>query len=136
MGPDRVDVIAIRKESDIVAARRAARLLGEGLGFSLTDGTLLATAISELARNIVLYGGGSGRVSIRPVERGKQRGIEVVAEDSGPGIRDIELALTDGWSSGSGLGLGLPGTRRLVDEFAIESVEGAGTRIVVVKWTS
>lgn len=136
MNQEGTDVIAIRTESDIVAARRAARLLGEELGFTLTDSTLLATAISELARNIVSYAGGTGRVSIRPLRRADKVGIEVVAEDAGPGIADLELAMTDGWSSGRGLGLGLPGTRRLMDEFAIESSGGSGTRVVVVKWTS
>jgi serine/threonine-protein kinase RsbT len=120
-------------DADIVEARRSARQLGEELGFSSTDLTLLATAISEIARNIIVYAG-TGEVTLRAVVGNGRLGIEVVARDSGPGIADLELAQQDGYSSGAGLGLGLPGARRLVDEFEIESVPGGGTAVRLVKW--
>jgi serine/threonine-protein kinase RsbT len=120
-------------DADIVEARRSARQLGEELGFSSTDLTLLATAISEIARNIIVYAG-TGEVTLRTVVANGRLGIEVVAQDSGPGIADLELAQQDGYSTGAGLGLGLPGARRLVDEFEIESAPGGGTVVRLVKW--
>ena len=108
--------------------------MGAALGFSSTDLTLLATAISEVARNITTYAG-EGEVLLRVLHDGGRAGIEVVASDQGPGITDVELAMQDGYTTGNGLGLGLPGTRRLVDEFELDTEPGSGTRIRLVKWT-
>jgi serine/threonine-protein kinase RsbT len=126
--------VAIRTDADVVTARQEARTMGTELGFSSTDLTLLATAISEIARNITTYAG-EGEVSLRVLNSGGRHGIEVVATDNGPGIADVELAMQDGYTTGSGLGLGLPGTRRLVDEFDIETQPGVGTKVRLVKWT-
>ena len=126
--------VAIRTDADVVTARQEARTMGAGLGFSSTDLTLLATAISEIARNITTYAG-EGEVALRALNDGARVGIEVVATDDGPGIDDVELAMQDGFTTGSGLGLGLPGTRRLVDEFELETRPGAGTTVRLVKWT-
>ncbi len=126
--------VAIRTDADVVTARQEARTMGAGLGFSSTDLTLLATAISEVARNITTYAG-EGEVALRVLNDGGRHGIEVVASDSGPGIEDVELAMQDGYTSGNGLGLGLPGTRRLVDEFELQTEPGRGTSIRLVKWT-
>jgi len=126
--------VAIRTDADVVTARQEARTMGAALGFSSTDLTLLATAISEVARNITAYAG-EGHVLLRVVRDGGRAGIEVVASDAGPGIADVELAMQDGYTTGNGLGLGLPGTRRLVDEFELDTAPGAGTRIRLVKWT-
>ena len=108
--------------------------MGAGLGFSSTDLTLLATAISELARNITTYAG-EGEVSLRVLENSGRQGIEVVAADEGPGIDNVELAMQDGFTTGNGLGLGLPGTRRLVDEFDLRTSLGSGTSVRLVKWS-
>ena len=126
--------VAIASDSDVVTARQAAREMGAGLGFSSTDLTLLATAISEVARNITTYAG-TGEVALRVVRERGREGIEVIASDEGPGIADVELALQDGYTTGNGLGLGLPGARRLVDEFDIQTAPGEGTRVTLVKWT-
>lgn len=107
--------------------------MGASLGFSSTDLTLLATAISEVARNITTYAG-EGEVALRIVRERERDGIEVVASDSGPGIADVELAMQDGYTTGNGLGLGLPGTRRLVDDFELHTEPGVGTTIRLVKW--
>ncbi len=123
----------VHTEGDIVTARHAGRALASELGFSEVDLTVIATAISELTRNIVDYAG-RGEVAIRTVERGRHRGLRIVASDSGPGIVDLELAMQDGYSTGGSLGLGLPGTRRLMDEFHIESRVGEGTTVTVTKW--
>jgi serine/threonine-protein kinase RsbT len=125
--------VAIASDSDVVTARQAAREMGAGLGFSSTDLTLLATAISEVARNITTYAG-TGEVAVRVLRERGREGIEVVASDEGPGIADVELALQDGYTTGNGLGLGLPGARRLVDEFDLDTRPGAGTRVRLVKW--
>jgi serine/threonine-protein kinase RsbT len=130
--PDEVRV-AIRTDADVVTARQEARTMGAGLGFSSTDLTLLATAISEVARNITTYAG-EGEVTLRMVDRDGRRGIEVLATDEGPGIDDVELAMQDGYTTGNGLGLGLPGTRRLVDDFDLQTTRGAGTTVRLVKW--
>ncbi len=126
--------VAIRTDADVVTARQEARTLGASLGFSSTDLTLLATAISEIARNITTYAG-EGEVTLRVVERPGSHGVEVVASDEGPGIEDVERAMQDGYTTGNGLGLGLPGTRRLVDDFQLETTPGVGTTIRLVKWT-
>jgi serine/threonine-protein kinase RsbT len=127
--------IAIESDADVVTARQRARALAVGLEMPSTDQTLLATAISEVARNITAYAV-RGEVLLELVRDGHGRqGIRVVARDEGPGIEDVERALTDGYTTGGGLGLGLPGARRLVDEFAIETAPGAGTTVTLVKWT-
>jgi serine/threonine-protein kinase RsbT len=125
--------IAIESDADVVTARQRARELAAGLELSSTDQTLLATAISEVARNITTYAT-RGEVLVSVVEADNRRGIRVVARDQGPGIEDIERALQDGYTTGGGLGLGLPGARRLVDDFSIDSAPGQGTTVTLVKW--
>ncbi|MFL5836473.1 MAG: anti-sigma regulatory factor [Solirubrobacteraceae bacterium] len=125
--------ITIRSDDDVVAARREARELAASLGFEPTDLTLLATAISEVARNITAYAG-EGEIVVSVQNSGGRLGVRVVARDAGPGIDDVDLALRDGYSTGDGLGLGLPGARRLVDEFAIDTAPGRGTVVTMVKW--
>lgn len=125
--------IEIRDEPAIVLARQAGREMARELGFGTVDQARIATAISELARNILHFAGGRGAISVAPLNDSKT-GIEVVAEDQGPGIPDVEQALQDGYSTGKGLGAGLPGARRLMDEFEIESQVGVGTKIRCVKW--
>ena len=127
--------VAIRTDADVVTARQEARTMGADLGFSSTDLTLLATAISEVARNITTYAT-RGEVLLSIVrDNGGREGIRVVARDHGPGIADLDLAMQDGYTSGGGLGLGLPGARRLVDEFNIETAPAAGTTVTLVKWS-
>ena len=126
-------VVAIRSDGDIVSARQQGRLLATSIGFGATDATLIATAISELARNIVIYAG-QGEVVVRNVEVSHRKGIVIVARDSGPGIRSIDDVLRDGYSTSGGLGLGLPGVKRLMDEFAIDSELGHGTMVTIKKW--
>jgi serine/threonine-protein kinase RsbT len=125
--------LAIRSDDDVVAARREARALAASIGFEATDLTLLATAISEVARNITAYAG-QGEIVLSVNRDGGRSGIRVVARDSGPGIEDVDLALRDGYSTGDGLGLGLPGARRLVDDFEIDTRPGSGTVVTMVKW--
>lgn len=125
--------VAIRTDADVVTARQEARTMGAGLGFSSTDLTLLATAISEVARNITTYAG-EGEVTLRVLDQDGRRGIEVLAADEGPGIENVELAMRDGFTTGNGLGLGLPGTRRLVDDFDLQTTPGVGTTVRLVKW--
>lgn len=125
---------AIESESDVVRVRQVVRNLAVAAKLSLVDQTKMVTAASELARNTLVYGGG-GSMTIDIVDNGRRRGVRAVFTDTGPGIPDIDLALTDGWTSGGGLGLGLSGSRRLVDDFAIESSPGAGTTVRVVKWS-
>jgi len=124
--------VAINCDADIVAARQAARELAARLGFSRTDLTILATAVSEMTRNIVRFAG-TGEVVIELID-GPRRGVQVVARDTGPGIPDVDKALTDGYSTYDGLGLGLPGARRLMDEFAVVSEPGRGTTVTMTKW--
>jgi serine/threonine-protein kinase RsbT len=126
-------LVAIRSDADIVVARQQGRSLAATLGFTATDATLIATAISELARNIVSYAG-QGEVMISGVETPHRKGILICARDSGPGIRSIDDVLRDGFSTSGGLGLGLPGVRRLMDEFNIESELRHGTVVTVKKW--
>ncbi|HXF57419.1 MAG TPA: ATP-binding protein [Actinomycetota bacterium] len=125
--------VPIRSEADVLTARHRGRELGALLGLSSTDLILVATAISELARNILQYAG-KGEVTLRVVNRGRHRGLEIVASDDGPGIPDVARALEDGYSSSGGLGLGLPGARRLLDEFEIHSEPGKGTVVRGTKW--
>jgi serine/threonine-protein kinase RsbT len=127
--------ISIESDADVVTARQRARQLAVGLEMPSTDQTLLATAISEVARNITAYAK-RGEVLLEVVRDGHgRRGIRVIARDEGPGIEDVERALTDGYTTGTGLGLGLPGARRLVDEFEIQTAPGVGTTVTLVKWT-
>jgi serine/threonine-protein kinase RsbT len=125
--------VAIESDADVVSARREARALAAELNFTSTDVTLLATAISEVARNITTYAG-EGEIVLSVVHRDDRAGIRVEARDEGPGIRDVERAMEDGFSTGTGMGLGLPGARRLTDEFSIDSRPGRGTTVVMVKW--
>lgn len=126
-------VIRICNETDIVTARQNGRALAGSVGFSMTDQTLIATAISEVARNIVEYAGTGEIVLSRIDERGR-RGILVLARDQGPGIADIDRALRDGYSTANSLGLGLPGARRLMDQLDVVSELGMGTTISMKKW--
>jgi len=126
-------VVNIKNPDDIVAARKAGHQLALELGFSLTDVTMIATAISEIARNITSYAG-HGAVRVTVADREGRKALVVRAEDDGPGIADIERALEDGYSTGRGLGLGLPGARRLMDRLVIDSTLGRGTIIEMWKW--
>ena len=123
----------LRSEHDIVLARQTVRRLTQELGFSLVDQTKMVTAASELARNALIYGRG-GTLSWEIVERDARRGLKLLFADEGPGIPNMDLAMTDGWTSGKGLGMGLGGTRRLVNDFKIDSQVGAGTRVTIVRW--
>lgn len=125
--------LPIRVEQDVVLARQTVRQLAVANRMSLINQTKLVTAASELARNAVIYGGG-GSMEWFVAESGIRRGLKLVFSDNGPGIPDVAQALTDGWSSGSGMGLGLSGSRRLVDEFDLDSAPGKGTRITITKW--
>lgn len=123
----------VNNDHDVTLCRQATRDFAKSVGMRRSDSALLTTAVSELARNILLYAG-KGVLHLRLVEEGDRKGIEAEAEDKGPGIADVELALQDGYSTGHGLGLGLPGSRRLVDDFSIHSELGRGTRVRVLKW--
>jgi serine/threonine-protein kinase RsbT len=125
--------IAVTTDQDVVRVRQLVRTVAVAVKLSLVDQTKLVTAASELARNTLVYGGG-GMVEIERVENGRRSGIRIVFADDGPGIADLDLALTDGYTTGSGLGLGLSGARRLVDEFDIATAVGQGTSITVTKW--
>jgi serine/threonine-protein kinase RsbT len=125
--------LPLNNEHDIVLGRQAVRRVAQECGFSLVDQTKLVTAASELARNAYIYGGG-GTLKWEVLLEGVKRGVRLSFLDSGPGIANIELALTDGWTSGHGMGLGLSGARRLVNEFDIESTVGVGTRVTVTRW--
>jgi serine/threonine-protein kinase RsbT len=125
--------VPVATDKDIVEARQLARALAEQIGFSPGDATVVATAVSELARNIVDYAA-PGEVLVRPVENGTRRGLVLTARDDGPGIRDLALAMRDGYSTAGRLGMGLPGVRRLMDEFEIVSEPGKGTSVTVKKW--
>jgi serine/threonine-protein kinase RsbT len=130
-----MDELPIRTGDDVVRVRQQVRNVAAENGLSLVDQTKLVTAASELARNTLVYGGG-GTARLEAVKSPNGRaGVKLHFTDEGPGIPDVGLALTDGWSSGNGLGLGLSGARRLVDEFELDSKPGAGTRVVVVKWS-
>jgi serine/threonine-protein kinase RsbT len=126
----RVPIVA---DADIVVARGEGRALAGRLGFSRTDATLIATAISEVGRNILVHAG-SGEVEIAEAADNQRVAIVVVARDEGPGIADVERALSEGFATGNGLGLGLPGSRRLMDEFVIDTKVGQGTTVTMRKW--
>jgi len=123
----------LRSEHDVVLARQTVRKLTQELGFSLVDQTKMVTAASELARNALIYGGG-GVLHWQILERDARRGLRLLFADEGPGIPNMDLAMTDGWTSGKGLGMGLGGARRLVNDFEIDSKVGAGTRVTIVRW--
>jgi serine/threonine-protein kinase RsbT len=125
--------VAINSDQDIVLARQKGRMMATELGFSTGDATLIATAISELARNIISYAR-EGQITLKMVNGLNRQGISVIATDDGPGIPDIHQALRDGFSTSGSLGLGLPGVRRLMDEFEITSQPGRGTIVAVKKW--
>jgi serine/threonine-protein kinase RsbT len=127
------DRIEVSSDQDVVRVRQLVRTAAVAVKLSLVDQTKLVTAASELARNTLVYGGG-GTVEVSRTENGRRQGIRIVFADQGPGIADLDLAFTDGYTSGGGLGLGLSGARRLVDEFLIDTAVGQGTTITVTKW--
>jgi serine/threonine-protein kinase RsbT len=130
-----MDELPIQSGDDVVRVRQQVRVVAADSGLSLVDQTKLVTAASELARNTLVHGGGgTARVEVVKSANGRN-GVRIGFADEGPGIPDIDLALTDGWTSGAGLGLGLSGARRLVDEFELTSKAGRGTTVVVVKWS-
>jgi serine/threonine-protein kinase RsbT len=129
----RTERLAIRSSEDVVRVRQQVRVLAVAAGLSLVDQTKIVTAASELARNTLDYGGG-GTALLEAVEDVGRRGVRLVFEDQGPGIPDIQAALKDGFTTGSGLGLGLGGARRLSNEFSIDSKLGVGTKITIVRW--
>ncbi|MHA6757354.1 anti-sigma regulatory factor [Streptacidiphilus sp. PAMC 29251] len=127
-------VVVIDANDGVVQARQRVRALAQECRLSLVDQTKLITAASELAHNTLVYGGG-GTMTATVVDLNGRRGVRAVFADQGPGIPDIDLALTDGWTSGTGMGLGLSGSRRLVDDFILDSVPGQGTTVTITKWT-
>ena len=132
--PEPVDELPISTGDDVVRVRQTVRARASAARLSLVDQTKLITAASELARNTLVHGG-SGVARVETVQRDGRRGVKAVFTDTGPGIVDVEKALTDGYTTGSGLGLGLGGSRRLVDEFVLETAVGQGTTVTVIKWT-
>lgn len=129
----KAETIPIASEMDVVKARQAVRVAAVSLGFKLVDQTKIVTAASELARNTLIYGRG-GSMLLESLVQGIRKGLRMTFEDRGPGIADLKLAMTDGYTTGSGLGMGLSGAKRLVSEFEIESRIGEGTRVVATKW--
>ena len=129
----KTETLPIRSESDVVIVRQAVRAWVAELRFSLVDQTKIVTAASELARNALIYGGG-GQARLELLDDGGRQGLRVHFEDEGPGIPDVNAAMRDGFTTGSGLGLGLGGAKRLVNDFTVESAPGAGTRIAITRW--
>jgi serine/threonine-protein kinase RsbT len=127
------ETLPIRDQSDVVRVRHAVRGLATELRFSVVDQTKIVTAASELGRNTLVHGGG-GQCTIESIERNGRTGLCLIFEDSGPGIVDLTLALTDGYTTGNGMGLGLGGARRLMSEFEVVSNPGQGTRVTVIRW--
>lgn len=127
--------VPLRSESDVVRARQTVRAFSQEIGFTLVDTTKLVTAASELARNTYDHGGG-GDMELEVHEEGERRGLRLVFVDQGPGIADIDLAMRDGFTTGKGMGMGLGGSRRLVNEFEIESQPERGTRVAITRWRS
>ena len=127
------EVLPIRAEADVVMVRQRARAIASEAGLGLVDVTKLVTATSELARNALIYGGG-GTALIESLQDGVRKGVRLTFEDQGPGIPDIEKAMTDGWTSGDGMGLGLSGAKRLSNEFELHSTPGEGTRVMIARW--
>ena len=133
MAFDTCGTLPLECEQHIVASRQTVRQLCQQLKLSLVEQTKMITAASELSRNTFIHGGG-GRMRWEVLQRDGRTGLRLCFEDEGPGIADLKLALTDGWTSGSGMGLGLPGSKRLVSDFEIESALGQGTRVSITKW--
>jgi serine/threonine-protein kinase RsbT len=133
MHVERHETLPIAVDDDIVRVRQRVRDWALSLGFSLVDQTKLVTAASELARNTLIYGQG-GTLTLESVVNERKRGLRLTFEDGGPGIADVSLALKDGYTTGKGLGLGLSGSRRLAQDFAIDSRVGEGTRVVIARW--
>jgi serine/threonine-protein kinase RsbT len=133
MPVSKTDTLDVRSSTDIVLIRQAVRNWTAELGFSLVDQTKMITAASELARNSLEYGGG-GRVIFESLQVGTKRGLRLTFEDHGPGIPDIGLAMKDGYTTGKGMGLGLGGAKRLVNEFELQSTVGEGTRVTITRW--
>lgn len=133
MTVSRSETYPLASEADVVSARRETKAWATQLGFGIVDQTKLVTACSELARNTLIYGGG-GSLTLQTVEVLPRRGLRMIFEDQGPGIADLDLALTDGYTSGGGMGLGLSGARRLCNEFDIVTAPGAGTKVTVARW--
>lgn len=129
----RTETVPIRSDADVVRIRQQVRSWAVDLGFGLVDQTKIVTAASELARNALVYGGG-GTVSFEALNDGTRKGLRLTFEDRGPGIPDLELAMKDGYSTGSGLGLGLSGAKRLSNEFELRSAPGEGTRVTITRW--
>jgi len=129
----KAETIPVRGDADVVSIRQIIRQWTMELGFGLVDQTKMVTAASELARNMVLYGGG-GEVRLEALNSDVRRGLKVTFEDHGPGIPDIQLALKDGYTTGNGLGLGLGGAKRLVNDFDVHSRPGEGTRVTITRW--
>jgi serine/threonine-protein kinase RsbT len=125
--------VPIEREEDVVLARQKGRELAAAAGFSVTDRTIIALAISEIARNIVSYAY-RGELTLQQLDDGIRTGILIIAEDEGPGIPDIELAMRDGYSTAKSLGVGLPGTKRIMDEFELTSTPGKGTKVTMKRW--
>ncbi|HEX2748891.1 MAG TPA: anti-sigma regulatory factor [Verrucomicrobiales bacterium] len=129
----KTEKIPVGEEQQIVAVRQAVRKLAQEIRFSLVEQTKMVTAASELARNLLIYGGG-GEVTLEVLQEGIRRGLRVHFVDTGPGIEDIELALRDGHTTGGGMGLGLGGAKRLVNEFELSSAPGKGTHVTITRW--
>jgi serine/threonine-protein kinase RsbT len=134
-GDDAASGCAIGGEADLLRVRQLLRERSREVGLGLVDQTKVITAGSELARNILKYGGGRGRMDLEILSKDRRNGLRAVFADQGPGIPNIDRAMEDGYSSGGSLGLGLPGARRLVDDFLIDSTVGKGTTVTIVKWT-
>ncbi|CAN7424826.1 anti-sigma regulatory factor [Acidovorax sp. Leaf78] len=133
MSVERAGTLPLESEQHIVATRQTVRSLCQLLKFSLVEQTKMITAASELSRNTLIHGGG-GRMRWEVLEAGAKTGLALHFEDDGPGIADMKLAMTDGWTSGGGMGLGLPGSKRLVSDFTVDSAPGKGTRVSITKW--
>ncbi|MCG7622282.1 anti-sigma regulatory factor [Epibacterium sp. Ofav1-8] len=127
------DIQAIRRDADVISARQSGRQIAERMGYSRPDQALIATAISELARNIVNYAG-KGEIEITPVRRRGRMGLRIIARDHGPGIEDLERAMADGFSTGNSFGLGLPGAKRIMDDFDVVTAVGEGVVVTAIKW--
>lgn len=129
----KTESMPIRSESDVVVVRKVVRQWATELGFGIVDLTKTVTAASELARNTVIYGGG-GELMLEALQNDRRKGLRLIFVDQGPGIADIDLAMTDGYTSGGGLGMGLSGSKRLMSEFDVQSKPGEGTRVSITKW--
>jgi serine/threonine-protein kinase RsbT len=129
----KTETAPIRSDTDVVLVRQQVRAWAIELGFGLVDQTKIVTAASELARNVLIYGAG-GTVRLEALNDGTRKGLRLTFEDQGPGISDLELAMKDGYSTGTGLGLGLSGAKRLSNEFELRSVPGVGTRVMITRW--